>query len=132
MQTVIIFLVFAQHVPVLIFVHGGGWQRGSKDSSFRGAPIIGRVCSQAGLIVATISYRLSPPSILNVSLRTFWVALIAAAIATAFEPFRGRWDLVASARLVVTSLLTVVAAGCFSAACTCSCGARCSYTIGAT
>ncbi len=42
--------------PVLVFVHGGGWQRGDKQPSLR----FGRTYARAGITFVTLNYRLSP------------------------------------------------------------------------
>ena len=41
-------------VPVIVFVHGGGWKNGSKDSGKRGAWLVPH-----GFAIASISYRLT-------------------------------------------------------------------------
>ena len=41
-------------VPVIVFVHGGGWKNGSKDSGKRGAWMVPH-----GFAIASISYRLT-------------------------------------------------------------------------
>ncbi len=41
-------------VPVIVFVHGGGWKNGSKDSGKRGAWLVTH-----GFAIASISYRLT-------------------------------------------------------------------------
>jgi arylformamidase len=49
--------------PVLIFVHGGGWDAGDKDLVYGGADVyenIGRFFASRGLATAVINYRLQP------------------------------------------------------------------------
>lgn len=41
-------------LPVVVWVHGGGWRGGSKDSGRRALPLVGK-----GYAVASINYRLS-------------------------------------------------------------------------
>jgi acetyl esterase/lipase len=40
--------------PVIVFIHGGGWQTGDKVSSFHGEPLV-----EHGYAVASVGYRLS-------------------------------------------------------------------------
>ncbi len=82
----------APSAPILIHVHGGGWQRGAKDSNWRGAPIMGRTASQQGMVVACISYRLAPPSSFALLLRAATATLIAALIIGWTPYFRSQWD----------------------------------------
>ncbi len=82
----------APSAPILIHVHGGGWQRGAKDSRLRGAPIMGRTASQQGMVVACISYRLAPPSSFALLLRATIATLIAALIIGWTPYFRSQWD----------------------------------------
>ena len=46
--------------PIVIFVHGGSWQRGDKDAYGGAYGKLGRSLARAGLGVAIINYRLSP------------------------------------------------------------------------
>lgn len=45
-----------RQLPVLLFVHGGSWQNGSKDDYL----FLGESFSKAGFVVAVINYRLAP------------------------------------------------------------------------
>ena len=68
--------------PVLIFVHGGGWNTGNKDLTVGGADVygnIGRFFASHGIGVAIINYRLLPQvswrdQIDDVADATAWVA----------------------------------------------------------
>lgn len=68
--------------PVLVFVHGGGWNSGDKDLTVGGADIygnIGRFFASHGIGVAVINYRLLPQiswpeQIEDVADATAWVA----------------------------------------------------------
>jgi acetyl esterase/lipase len=68
--------------PVLVFVHGGGWNSGNKDLTVGGADIydnIGRFFASHGIGVAIINYRLLPQvswpeQIEDVADATAWVA----------------------------------------------------------
>jgi acetyl esterase/lipase len=42
--------------PVLFFIHGGGWQRGSKN----GSGGLGKTLAKNGIGMVTINYRLTP------------------------------------------------------------------------
>lgn len=49
--------------PVLVFVHGGGWDRGDKNLVVAGADVygnIGRFYSRRGIATAVVNYRLQP------------------------------------------------------------------------
>jgi arylformamidase len=49
--------------PVLIFVHGGGWDAGDKDLVYGGADVygnIGRFFASRGIATSVINYRLQP------------------------------------------------------------------------
>ena len=49
--------------PVMVFVHGGGWEEGDKSLRVGGEDIygnIGRFCASRGIGVAVINYRLQP------------------------------------------------------------------------
>lgn len=58
-----------QPVPVVLHVHGGGWQRGSKDENLRGGPSAGKAYSSTNCVTVVISYRLAPPSFSDTLLR---------------------------------------------------------------
>jgi len=68
--------------PVLIFVHGGGWNFGDKDQTVGGVDVygnIGRFFASHGIGVAIINYRLLPQAswreqIEDVADATAWVA----------------------------------------------------------
>ena len=45
-------------LPVLVFVHGGGWSRGGKDNRFYGAPSICENIAASGCITIAPGYRL--------------------------------------------------------------------------
>ena len=52
----------AEPVPVVVFLHGGGWQAGSRHSAgpaYRGAPSPFERVALAGIAVASVDYRLS-------------------------------------------------------------------------
>lgn len=67
--------------PVMVFVHGGGWNQGDKDLKVAGADVygnIGRYFASQGIGVAVISYRLLPhvdwkTQVLDVAMATGWV-----------------------------------------------------------
>jgi len=46
-------------LPVVIFIHGGSWQKGDKE----GYGFVGRSLAQAGYVTAVIEYRLAPKNI---------------------------------------------------------------------
>lgn len=53
----------AQHAPVLVFVHGGGFLRGDKgNDAADGWPnaAVGRMAAEAGMVGVVINYRLAP------------------------------------------------------------------------
>jgi acetyl esterase/lipase len=53
-------------LPVVVFLHGGGWQVGSRHSAgpgYRGAPSPFERIAQAGIAVASLDYRLSGEAI---------------------------------------------------------------------
>jgi hypothetical protein len=79
-------------VPVLIHVHGGGWQRGDKGSEWRGAPTMGRTASRQGMVVACISYRLAPPAPFGIVLRSIILTSLLSLIIGWTPFFRGHWD----------------------------------------
>ncbi len=58
-----LFLPVGQGWPIVIFVHGGGWNTGDKNLRFVGADIygnIGRYLARRGIGAAVINYRLLP------------------------------------------------------------------------
>lgn len=61
-------------LPVVVFCHGGGWQRGDRASEWRGGPVVGRAMARRGYVTAVLSYRLAPPSWPAILLRTTIVA----------------------------------------------------------
>eukprot|EP01126_Amoeba_proteus_P033591 TRINITY_DN3304_c0_g1_i10.p1 TRINITY_DN3304_c0_g1~~TRINITY_DN3304_c0_g1_i10.p1 ORF type:complete len:254 (-),score=35.96 TRINITY_DN3304_c0_g1_i10:170-931(-) len=57
-------------------VHGGGWQRGDKSSSFYGSPIIAKSFSSRGILCLAINYRTStafPTHVIDVARALKWV-----------------------------------------------------------
>lgn len=76
-----LFLPKGKNWPIMIFVHGGGWNTGDKDLKVAGADIygnIGRYFASQGIGVAVISYRLMPDvdwktQIMDVAKATAWV-----------------------------------------------------------
>ena len=57
------YLPQGKHWPVLVFVHGGGWNKGDKALRVGGADVyanIGRYFATQGIGVAVINYRLMP------------------------------------------------------------------------
>lgn len=53
----------SKHWPVMVFVHGGGWNSGDKAQRFGGQDVygnIGRFYASRGIGVAVVSYRLQP------------------------------------------------------------------------
>uniref|UniRef100_A0A6B2L8J7 BD-FAE-like domain-containing protein n=1 Tax=Arcella intermedia TaxID=1963864 RepID=A0A6B2L8J7_9EUKA len=63
-------------LPVVFHVHGGGWQRGDRKTSFYGGPFMGYNYAQHGFIAVVISYRVSvlfPDPILDVANALKWV-----------------------------------------------------------
>lgn len=58
-----LFLPDGRGWPLLVFVHGGGWNRGDKDLVVAGADVygnIGRFYARRGIGTATVNYRLQP------------------------------------------------------------------------
>jgi len=45
-------------VPVYIHIHGGGWSRGGKASTFYGGPALSKNAAKCGLIAVSVGYRL--------------------------------------------------------------------------
>eukprot|EP00050_Salpingoeca_kvevrii_P010048 m.6297 g.6297 ORF g.6297 m.6297 type:complete len:291 (+) comp2597_c0_seq1:115-987(+) len=60
--------------PVVMHVHGGGWQRGDRGRKFYGAPYIGRKFAEAGIVAVCPSYRLSgfPENIHDIASAFAW------------------------------------------------------------
>jgi acetyl esterase/lipase len=81
-QRLNLFLPDSSGWPVLVFVHGGGWNTGDKDLTVGGADVygnIGRFFASHGIGVAIINYRLLPhvawrEQIEDVADATAWVA----------------------------------------------------------
>jgi acetyl esterase/lipase len=81
-QRLNLFVPVGSDWPVLVFVHGGGWNSGDKDLTVGGADIysnIGRFFASHGIGVAVINYRLLPQiswpaQIEDVADATAWVA----------------------------------------------------------
>eukprot|EP00455_Lapot_gusevi_P031641 TRINITY_DN3439_c0_g1_i1.p1 TRINITY_DN3439_c0_g1~~TRINITY_DN3439_c0_g1_i1.p1 ORF type:complete len:429 (-),score=40.46 TRINITY_DN3439_c0_g1_i1:68-1354(-) len=67
-------------VPVLLHVHGGGWQRGDRSAVWRGGPPCGYACGSSGIATVVISYRLAPPSVFGLFLRSVVLALFISAL----------------------------------------------------
>jgi dienelactone hydrolase len=59
----------SQFRPVIIFIHGGGFQNGDKASGLCNR--VGTSMAKRGYVVASINYRLSSPEILTDSLKYF-------------------------------------------------------------
>jgi len=76
-----LFLPKGKDWPVMIFVHGGGWNEGDKDLKVAGADVygnIGRYFASQGIGTAVISYRLMPhvdwkTQVSDVAKATGWV-----------------------------------------------------------
>ncbi|CAF1264469.1 unnamed protein product [Didymodactylos carnosus] len=66
----------SQKIPIVIHVHGGGWQRGNKNNEWRGGPNIGRCVAKENMIGVVISYRLAAPSIYVLLLRCLILAIL--------------------------------------------------------
>lgn len=49
----------AQRAPVVVFIHGGGWQNGDK----RNVSIVAPTFVDAGFVAVFVNYRLSPPAL---------------------------------------------------------------------
>jgi len=49
-------------IPIVLHVHGGGWQRGDRSSEWRGSPNAARSVARHGMIGVVISYRLAAPA----------------------------------------------------------------------
>ena len=76
-------------VPLVLHVHGGDWQRGSKNDRWRGAPVAGEAYARSGCVAVVISYRLAPPSTFSCLFRAFIFALVLSALVTLVAwPFR--------------------------------------------
>eukprot|EP00746_Dinoflagellata_sp_MGD_P019718 gnl/MRDRNA2_/MRDRNA2_145871_c0_seq1.p1 gnl/MRDRNA2_/MRDRNA2_145871_c0~~gnl/MRDRNA2_/MRDRNA2_145871_c0_seq1.p1 ORF type:complete len:495 (+),score=87.80 gnl/MRDRNA2_/MRDRNA2_145871_c0_seq1:76-1485(+) len=62
-------------VPVLVHMHGGGWKRGDRASSFYGAPAICLAAAGAGFVAVAPSYRLGkyPDFVEDAALALQWV-----------------------------------------------------------
>ena len=89
----------AELIPVVVWVHGGGWRGGSKDGIRRSVPILSH-----GLGLVSIGYRLSgeakfPAAIADVKAAIRWVR--ANASRYGFDPDRlGAWGSSAGGHLV--------------------------------
>ncbi|MFQ5569993.1 MAG: alpha/beta hydrolase [Rhodothermales bacterium] len=62
-----LFLPVGEGWPVVVFIHGGGWDSGDKNLSFGGADVyanIGRFLARRGIGAAVINYRLLPEATL--------------------------------------------------------------------
>jgi len=64
-----------QKCPVVIHVHGGGWQRGSKQ--MRGSPVFGRACAAEGMVAVLMDYRLADGTLWFAICRALPYALLA-------------------------------------------------------
>jgi acetyl esterase/lipase len=64
-----------QKLPVVMHVHGGGWQRGHKDHNFYGAPFVGSSFMKSGFVSVVINYRKTthPSGIDDVAAAIKWV-----------------------------------------------------------
>jgi len=64
-----------QKLPVIMHVHGGGWQRGHKNHNFYGAPFMGKNFMKKGFVSVVINYRksLHPSAIDDVAAAIKWV-----------------------------------------------------------
>jgi len=61
--------------PVVVHVHGGGWQRGDKSNLFYGGPFIGAAMAKRGFICVVVGYRVGnafPDPILDVAAAVKW------------------------------------------------------------
>ena len=47
-------------LPVALFVHGGAWQRGDRQSRLNTYGNVGIACARAGIVGVVMSYRLAP------------------------------------------------------------------------
>ena len=62
-QTLDLYVPITGQWPVIVFVHGGGWDSGDKDFRAGGADVyanVGRFFAARGIAVAVINYRLQP------------------------------------------------------------------------
>lgn len=62
-QTLDLYMPITGQWPVIVFVHGGGWDSGDKDFRAGGADVyanVGRYYAARGIAVAVINYRLQP------------------------------------------------------------------------
>ena len=63
-----LYLPAAKDWPIVVFVHGGNWDSGSKDHRAGGADVyanIGRFYASHGIGMAVINYRLQPQALLR-------------------------------------------------------------------
>jgi len=61
--------------PVVVHIHGGGWQRGDRDSYFYGGPFIGSSLAKRGFVTVVVGYRVGsvyPENILDVANALKW------------------------------------------------------------
>jgi len=65
----------SQKLPVIMHVHGGGWQRGHKDAPFYGAPFVGNAFMKSGFVSVVINYRKTthPGGVDDVAAAIKWV-----------------------------------------------------------
>jgi len=61
--------------PVVIHIHGGGWKRGDRQTTFYGAPFIANAFAERGFVCVAISYRLRnyPGNMIDVANAVKWV-----------------------------------------------------------
>jgi len=62
-------------LPVVVHIHGGGWQRGDRDSYFYGGPFIGSAFSKRGYVCVVVGYRVGsvyPECIVDVANAVKW------------------------------------------------------------
>ena len=70
-------------LPVVMFVHGGGWKRGDKHGpTINSGSNVGEAFSQEGYVTVSISYQLSSPGLLTRLIFLMVVALIGALVLT--------------------------------------------------
>eukprot|EP00475_Leptophrys_vorax_P043166 TRINITY_DN8218_c0_g1_i1.p1 TRINITY_DN8218_c0_g1~~TRINITY_DN8218_c0_g1_i1.p1 ORF type:complete len:454 (-),score=131.01 TRINITY_DN8218_c0_g1_i1:133-1494(-) len=66
--------------PVLIFVHGGGWQRGNRSSAIGLYQNVGKAFAVAGYVTVLPSYRVTTPNLATILRISFMMTSIIGAI----------------------------------------------------
>lgn len=91
--------------PVVVFIHGGGWQRGDRKYIFGMYGNVGRAFAAAGFVTPVISYRLSVPGLTKVA--PVYV-LIAAILGVVFYAITSSWLVGVGVGIGVLALMMLI------------------------